>query len=103
MAKEPREPQSYGSGKEWVEGRTSTQVNNPKSRPAPEHREFYDDARDSETSAPDQGGRTSPVQMEEADVPERGAKPRTEQPISKVSGRDEGAKRDSFFKRRDYE
>jgi hypothetical protein len=103
MPKNVKEPQSYGSGRGWVEGRTGEQVNNPKSTPAPEHSDFYDESRDSETSAPHQGGKPSPVQMSERDEPERGSQPIDEQPITKVTGRDGGAKRDSYFKRRDYE
>jgi hypothetical protein len=103
MPKDVKEPQSYGSGRGWVEGRTGEQVNNPKSRPAPEHSDFYDDSRNSETSGPHQGGKTSAVQMSEKDEPERGARPADEQPVGRVTAREGGAKRDSYFKRRDYE
>ena len=65
MAKEEsREPQSYGSGPDWVSGRTDQKVNDPKSVPKGSQRDFYDSPReaDSETE-PDQGGRTSPQQL----------------------------------------
>jgi hypothetical protein len=66
-----REPQSYGSEKDWQTGRTGQQVHDQKSGPAPEHREFYDAERESESSAPDQGGKVSPVQLAENDVPRK--------------------------------
>ena len=98
--KDTKEPQSYGSGADWVTGRTGQQVNDPKSEPAPEHREFYDDRRESETSEPDQGGRTSEVQLAESDQPK--GKPSVEE-SPRVTTDEGGAKRDSFFKKRDYD
>ena len=65
MPKDTREPQSYGSGSDWVTGRTGQEVNDQKSTPAPEHREFYDDRRESETSQEHQGGKVSDVQKRE--------------------------------------
>ena len=99
----PREPQSYGSGKDWVTGRTDQQVNDPKSTPSPEHREFYDDRREPETTMPDQGGKTSETQLAESAQPAGGRTTDEHSPISRVTGADGGAKRDSFFKKRDYE
>ncbi|HEX7833160.1 MAG TPA: hypothetical protein VF787_26125 [Thermoanaerobaculia bacterium] len=98
----PREPQSYGSNEEWVTGKTAGQVNDQKSTPPPEHREFYDDRRDSEISAPDQGGKTSDVQLAENDEPV-GQSNVASEPSTKVNSHEGGAKRDSFFKQRDYE
>jgi hypothetical protein len=101
MPRDEREPQSYGSDEDWVTGRTGQQVNDPKSSPAPEHREFYDDRRDSERSAPDQGGR-----------PTEGDAPILDHPTAhsadapsgqKVTVRESGAKRNSYFRKRDYE
>lgn len=98
----PREPQSYGSGRDWVTGDTGEQVNDQKSEPAPEHRDFYDDRRESETSSPAQGGQTSDFQLAENAQP--AGQPTDEHaPISKVTTTETGAKRDSFFKKRDYE
>ncbi|HVE70765.1 MAG TPA: hypothetical protein VNI54_05295 [Thermoanaerobaculia bacterium] len=98
----PREPQSYGSGSDWVTGRTDQQVNDPKAEPAPEHREFYDERRESETTSPAQGGQTSDVQLaENANV---AAGPTAEyDPVQNVTSDEGGAKRDSFFRKRDYE
>ncbi|HUR79125.1 MAG TPA: hypothetical protein VM733_00060 [Thermoanaerobaculia bacterium] len=98
----PREPQSYGSGSDWVTGRTDQKVNDQKSTPAPEHQEFYDERRESETSSPAQGGRTSDVQLAESAQP-TGTTAGDRAPVQNVTGADGGAKRDSFFKKRDYE
>ncbi|HKR62677.1 MAG TPA: hypothetical protein VJZ00_03005 [Thermoanaerobaculia bacterium] len=57
MPNDTREPASYGSGSDWVTGKTGQQPNDPKSTPPAEHRDFYEPRRDSETSAPDQGGK----------------------------------------------
>ena len=98
----PREPQSYGSGSDWVTGKTDQQVNDQKSEPAPEHREFYDDRRESETTDDHQGGKTSPVQLaENAQAEGRGTD--AEAPIKKVTMDSGGSKRDSYFRKRDYE
>lgn len=102
MPKDQREPQSYGSGSDWVTGRTGQQVNDPKSAPTPEHEEFYDDRRESETTESDQGGQTSDFQLAESADP--AVRPtRDDSPISKVTTQTGGAKRDSYFRKRDYE
>lgn len=102
MPKDMREPQSYGSEQDWTTGRTGEQVNDQKSRPAPEHREFYDDKREAESSTSYQGGKTSPFQLAENVQPE-GEATGADVPVQKVTGEEGGARRDSFFKRRDYE
>ena len=99
----PREPQSYGSGSDWVTGRTDQQVNDPKSAPAPEHREFYDQRRDSETTSPAQGGSTSD-DVQRAESAEPAAPPNADHASAgNVRSEEGGAKRDSFFRKRDYE
>lgn len=98
----PREPQSYGSGSDWVTGKTGQEVNDQKSEPAPEHREFYDERRESETTSDAQGGHTSDVQLAESAEP--AGQPRGEEsPLTGVTTTETGAKRGSFFKKRDYE
>ena len=99
----PKEPQSYGSGSDWVTGRTGQNVNDPKDTPAPEHREFYDDRRESETTHEDQGGKTSDVQLGESAQPEGQSHAGADGDVPRVTTQDGGAKRDSFFKKRDYE
>ena len=102
MPRDTREPQSYGSGSDWVTGRTGQQVNEQKSEPAPEHREFYDERRTSESTSPDQGGLTSDVQLADSAEP-AGEATGEDSPVQKVTNQPGGAKRDSFFKKRDYE
>ena len=98
----PREPQSYGSGDDWVTGKTGQQVNEQKDAPAPEHRDFYDERRESEHSAGAQGGETSDLQRAESDTA-GGQATGGSDPVTKVTAREGGAKRDSFFRKRDYE
>lgn len=99
------EPQSYGSGEDWVTGETGEEVNDQKSRPPAEHKQFYDSRHDSDSSAPHQGGHTSDVQLAECangncDQGEGETNPK--QPATKVTAKDGGAKHDSFFRKRDY-
>jgi len=101
MPRDEREPQSYGSGSDWVSGRTGQEVNRQKGAPAPEHREFYDERRESEESAPDQGGRTTDVQA--ASNLDPSAQSHDASGLTKVTARETGAKRGSFFRKRDYE
>ena len=108
MPSDGNEPQSYGSGEDWVTGEHGEEINPPKSTPSPEHREFYDSRRESETSAPHQGGYTSGVQLEECNHLDDGcdhgdgAADGESQPIPKVTSKHGGAKHDSFFRKRDY-
>ena len=100
MAK--KEPQSYGSQSEWVKGDTGEKVNDNKSTPPPEHEDFYDDKRESEVSDPHQGGDISPVQLaENAAFRARTATDDT-QPVSRLTDTPSGAKRNGYFKNRDY-
>jgi hypothetical protein len=87
-----KEPQSYGSQGDWVTGHTAQKTN-------PERPGSFDDDRESETSAPHQGGDTSPVQAREHAMPS-GA---PTDDARKVSVQEGGAKRDGYFKERDYE
>lgn len=99
----PNEPQSYGSQGEWVTGKTGQQVNRQKSEPPANQAEFYDNRRESETSAPDQGGQVSDVQLQDNQQAADCAVPVEEvMPTKRVSDQATGAKRSSFFKDRDY-
>lgn len=100
--KRGREPQSYGSEADWLSGRTGQKVQNPKSEHPPEHRDFYENRRDGEDSAPAQGGQTSDVQLAESAQPV-GQAHGAEQTVTGVTGAESGAKRGSYFKKRDYE
>jgi len=106
MPGDKKEPQSYGSNGDWVSGKTGQDVNDQKSAPPAEHRDFYDGRRESDTSASDQGGKTSPVQLAENGQAGAGTPPGAEDetsPVAQVTTQDGGAKRDSYFRQRDYE
>jgi hypothetical protein len=99
MAKD--EPQSYGSGKDWLTGNTAQDVNRQKGNPNSQHGDFYQSRRDSEGSAEDQGGQISDEQLAE-NVEAQGNATPEDQPITKVTDQAGGAKRGGFFKDRDY-
>jgi hypothetical protein len=103
MPGDTKEPQSYGSTGDWVTGQTGQEVNRQKSGPAPEHREFYDERRESEENRGVQGGQTSPVQLAEGGEQKQGEGEDPHDTVTKVTTRESGAKRDSFIKKRDYE
>lgn len=105
MPGQTKEPQSYGSGSDWVTGKTGEQVNDQKSVPPPEQSDFYDGRRESEESAPHQGGKVSHHAAAEGEGAAPPVSPAAEprETVSKVTGRDGGAKRDSYFRKRDYE
>lgn len=100
MPRDTKEPQSYGSGSDWVTGKTGQEVNDQASAPPAEHRDFYDSSREAQT-VPDQGGRTSDFQLADSDEP-AGQPQGADNPPSKVTAAEGGAKRDSYFKKRDY-
>jgi hypothetical protein len=103
MPKETKEPQSYGSGGDWVSGETGQKVHDPKAAPPSEHRDFYDERRESETTESYQGGRTSDFQLAENAQPSEGPSGEASQPAQNVTSTEGGAKHDSYFKKRDYE
>ncbi len=103
MPKDTKEPQSYGSDRDWVTGHTGQEVNDQASAPTAEHREFYDERRESETSAPSQGGRTSDFQLAENAQPAGSTTGADESPLNGVTTSRGGAKRGSWFRKRDYE
>ena len=87
-----KEPQSYGSQGDWVSGHTAQKTN-------PEQPGSFDEHRENDTSAPHQGGDTSPVQTREHAMPS-GAPTDSGHNVT-VS--ESGAKRGGYFKERDYE
>ena len=105
----PREPQSYGSQKDWQTGKTDQQVHDPKAAPPTKHAAFYDESRDDEPSAENHADSISPVQMAENLSGAVGSQPTgappaaASTPVQKVSAEAGGAKRDSYFKKRDYD
>ncbi len=92
---EKKEPQSYGSQHDWVAGKTGQKVNPPDTPQA----DFYEERRESEASAPHQGGDISPVQASEHAMP---SGPPTDSGHN-LSVEESGAKRGGYFKKRDYE
>ena len=104
MADRPKEPQSYGSERDWLTGDTDQQVNRLKGNPNSQHADFYEPRRESEDNAPDQGGYPSSDQIAESRQAAAGAVAGDEStPVQKVTDRPGGAKTDSYFKKRDYE
>jgi hypothetical protein len=97
-----KEPQSYGSQGDWLTGNTGQNVTTEQRNS--QRGDFYRSRHDSEESAPHQGGEISPRQRDES---ERHAAPRRDDieavPVQKVSAQETGARRDSFFRKRDYE
>lgn len=98
-----KEPQSYGSEGDWTSGKVGGEVTDQAAEPRPEHREFYDDKRESEHNESYQGGLNSPVQMAENRAFRGTGSGEPEASIPRVTTAEGGARRDSFFKRRDYE
>ncbi|HJQ38916.1 MAG TPA: hypothetical protein VKB93_17405 [Thermoanaerobaculia bacterium] len=88
MPNDTREPQSYGSQADWQTGNTGQQVNKPAPTADPED--------------PHLGGLVSDEQLADNVQPE-GAAEGASTPVQKVTSREGGAKRDSYFKKRDYE
>lgn len=104
MPQDKKEPQSYGSGQEWVEGDVGQTVNRQKGNANSQHADFYESRRDSEGSGPHQGGHVSELQAAEGvrpSPPTGGEEDVAQAP--KVRTAEGGARRDSFFKKRDYE
>lgn len=92
---EPKEPQSYGSGKDWQTGDTGQEVNRQKGKPNSQHAEFYESHREARVG-PEGGGFVSPEQLAE-NVEPAGRSSDPETPVKKVTARNSG-----FFKNRDY-
>jgi hypothetical protein len=96
------EPQSYGSEGEWLTGKTGQKVNDTEGHPSTQHGDFYESRIEGEESNGAQGGKVSGVQLAENANPGQQSQTSDEQPVSKVTSAEGGAKRDSQFKRRDY-
>jgi hypothetical protein len=99
MDNKGNEPQSYGSEKEWVTGETGQEVNRQSGNPNSQHSDFYESRRESEGSAPEQGGQTSETDSPHYAAPIGSA---SKESSPGVTANESGAKRDSYFKDRDY-
>ncbi len=100
MAGEGKEPQSYGSEGGWVSGKTGQRPNDPKATPPAEHREFYENRQEETDSRSHQGGQISSVQLQ--DQPRVTHYAPDERSPSPITQKHSGAKRESYFKNRDY-
>lgn len=103
MPEDKKEPQSYGSDRDWLTGDVGQEVNRQKGNPNSQHGDFYESRRDSEGNAPHQGGHTSAEYNAAEGV--RPSPPVGEEvvPPPKVTDQEGGARRDSYFKKRDYD
>lgn len=99
LPRDMKEPQSYGSERDWVTGHTGQQPNDPAATPPASQADFYDDRRDSEESNAHQGGDVSPEQLAETANASAAEGERSPAPITQTPG---GAKRGGYFKERDY-
>jgi hypothetical protein len=95
-----KEPQSYGSQGDWVTGDVGEQVNRQKGKPSSQQADFYESRHDHD----EQPSTVSPVQAAENEAPPSSdARGGDETPVQKVATAESGAKRDGYFKKRDYE
>lgn len=94
MAEKNNEPQSYGSQSEWVRGDVGQEVNRLKGNPNSQKGDFFE-----ERETPDS---VSPEQIEE-NREASGQALEEGEPVQKVKAEESGARRDSYFKKRDYE
>ena len=93
MAEKKNEPQSYGSQSEWVRGDVGQEVNRLKGNPNSQRGDFHESL---ETPSS-----VSPEQIADNEQPS-GPALEEDQPTHKVTAEEGGAKRDSWFKERDY-
>jgi hypothetical protein len=91
MPGDQKEPQSYGE-----------HVNDPASVPAPEHVDFHESRHEGETSRADQGGRPGPEWTDSVLRPAVGFTG-VDDSARKVAAAAGGAKREGYFRKRDYE
>lgn len=98
----PKEPQSYGSQGDWVTGNVGEEVNRLKGHPNSQHGDFSESRRDSEGSAPGQGGKVSPEGEADKASPRETSATDGDAAPRNVSTAETGAKRGGYFKDRDY-
>lgn len=102
MPGDKKEPQSYGSQADWQSGETGQQVNRPKAAPAAPESDFYESRHDGETSGPGEGGSVSPVQAADTAGARVNSDRSGDVQSQNVTNAHGGARRDGFFKKRDY-
>lgn len=89
MPKDAREPQSYGGQADWLTGKTGQKVETPAPR---ESTIPDDDVRGGHTQQAADDAKDPTCAVDDASTP-----------VQKVTAREGGAKRDSYFRKRDYE
>lgn len=100
-SKKPREPQSYGSDKDWLTGKTGQTVENTPDRVSRHDEEFYESRHDSSESAAKEGGQQSPKRDDllNTAAPDEATTEVIDRASTSVS---QTTERESFFKKRDY-
>ena len=93
MDNDQKEPQSYGSGEDWVTGDTGQTVNRMKGAPNSQNADFY-------ASRHDQQPGTTPAEAVETEQPQ-GPATGAHDSVHNVTARESGAKRQSYWKDRD--
>lgn len=104
MDEKKKEPQSYGSGEQWVRGDTGQTVNRLKGTPNSQNADFYASRHEQDDQSTP---RTAPEPAENDGGADFGARERegsgsAQNPVQKVTAKDSGAKRESYWKERDY-
>lgn len=98
-----KEPQSYGSDKGWISGKTGGTIDNQPQKSEGGDDAFYNPRRDNETSTDFQGGKISPEQLADNAAAARvGNSAPAAGSRAEASPTSSGAQRDSFFRARDY-
>jgi hypothetical protein len=102
--REEREPQSYGSNKEWLTGHTGEKLPEKDGIANETERKFYEPERESEHSHGTQGGMVAEETLEtaaEQPVENAHEAPVTGTATQKISSQ-LGDEKEGYFKKRDY-
>lgn len=94
MPKDGKEPQSYGSGADWVTGKTGQEVNDQDSGEV---------AQASVQPPEAKAGGTPALHDEEPSAHPTITAQGNHAPITGTTSAEGGSKRDGYFKKRDYE
>jgi hypothetical protein len=93
MPKDGKEPQSYGSGADWVTGKTGQEVNDQDTGVVPAASRPPDEKAGGTPALHDGEPSAHPTITAQGD----------HAPITGVTSSEGGSKRDGYFKKRDYE
>jgi hypothetical protein len=104
MPRDEKEPQSYGGQGGWVSGGTGQNLNGSGDRTDVQHDDFYAPRRETEVNVPPLGGGPQPAWTDHVDVLQPvSTVTEVEDPARKVTAEKGGARREGFFKSRDYQ